>query len=55
MLDGSNDVDSRKGVIFGGLVDIAAIYGINLPKNPFWGARICVFQPNAPIIEMFIL
>ena len=36
-LDGSNDADSRKDVSFGDLVDIAAHFGGEIPRNPhFW-------------------
>jgi len=37
-LDGSNDVDSRKDVPFGGFVDIALHFGGEIPqKLQFWG------------------
>ena len=39
-LDGSNDADSRKGVPFGGFVDIASNFGGEVPPNPnFWGVN----------------
>jgi len=39
-LDGSNDADSRKGVPFGGFVDIAPNFGVKSPENPnFWGVN----------------
>ena len=34
MLDGSNDVDSRKDVPFGGLVDIAPYFRGEIPRKP---------------------
>jgi len=37
-LDGSNDVDSHKGVPFGDLIDIAPHFGGEVPQKPqFWG------------------
>ena len=37
-LDGSNDVESRKDVIFGGFVDIAPHFGGEIPpKSQFLG------------------
>jgi len=37
-LDGSNDADSRKGVPFGGFVDISPHFGGEIPqKNQFLG------------------
>ena len=36
-LDGSNDADSRKDVLFGRFVDIAPHWGGEIPPNPnFW-------------------
>jgi len=40
MLDGSNDADSRKDVLFGGFVDIAPHFGGEIPrKHQFWGVN----------------
>jgi len=37
-LDGSNDVDSRKDVPFGGFINIAPHFGGEIPQKPqFWG------------------
>ena len=33
-LDGSNDADSRKDVLFGGFVDIASHFGGKTPQKP---------------------
>ena len=33
-LDGSNDEDSRKDVLFGGFVDIASHFGGKIPPKP---------------------
>ena len=33
-LDGSNDADTRKGVPFGGFVDIAPHFGVEIPPTP---------------------
>ena len=33
-LDGSNDEDSRKDVLFGGFVDIASHFRIEIPRKP---------------------
>ena len=39
-LDGSNDADSRKGVPFGGFIDIAPHFGGKIPQKPqFWGVN----------------
>ena len=55
-LNGSNDADSRKGVPFLALVDIAANLGDQIALNSsFGGVIIGIFQPNESNIEMFIL
>ena len=38
-LGGSNDAHSRKDVPFGGFVDIAPHFGVEIPQPlpPFWG------------------
>jgi len=52
-LDGSNDADSRKDVPFGGFIDIAPHFGVEIPKNPNFGG--VVFKPNGQNIESFML
>jgi len=48
MLDGSNDADSCKGVLFGGFVDIDPHFGGEIFQNP-------LFKPNGQNIKSFIL
>jgi len=53
--DGSNDADSRKGVPFGGFVDIALHSGGEIsppPKKPNFSG---VNRPNWHNIESFVL
>jgi len=56
-LDDSNNADSRKGVPFGGFVDITPHFGGEIPpSNPnFLRPWIGVFKPNMKNIESFIL
>jgi len=55
-LNGSNDADSRKGVLFLAFADIAPHFGDQIaPKTPIFGTWIGIFQPNASNIEMFML
>jgi len=55
-LNGSYDANSGKDVPFLALVDIAVHLEDQIaPKPQFWGARIGIFQPNGPNIEMLIL
>jgi len=51
MLDGSNNVDSRKDVPFVGFIDIVPHFGMKYPKTPNFGAQIGVFKPNKQIFE----
>jgi len=51
-LDGSNDADSRKGVPFGGFVDIAPNFGGEIPpKNNFCGVN-WRFQAKLAILKV---
>jgi len=50
----SNDADSRKGVHFGGFVDIASHFGGEIPKNNFFGVNRR-FQAIGQNIESIIL
>ena len=43
-LDGSNNADSRKDVPFGGFVDIASHFGVEIPKIPILGGVNMRFQ-----------
>ena len=56
-LGGSNDADTRKGVPFGGFVDIAPHFGVEIPPTPppILGAWIGVFKPNGQNNATFIL
>ena len=55
MLDGSNNVDSRKDVPFVGFIDIVPHFGMKYPQNPkFWGAnrRFQAKQANFRILKI---